>query len=229
MRPLTAEQVNALRRLNTCAVSNAIEHFDLRLRNEGFADGTIRCQFDDLPPAVGHAVTARIRCSNPPPVGHGYIDRTDWWEYVTAVPAPRFLVVQDIDERPGLGAFVGQIHANIFKALGCVACATNGAVRDLPAVRAIGFQLFAAKLAVSHAFVHLIDFGESVTLGGLPIVSGEIVYGDRHGLLTVPADIVDEIPAVAAHMADEERRVIELCQSSQFSLDALRAVVRQLR
>ncbi len=62
MLRLGAELVDAFRRLDTCKVSNAIETFDVRLRNEGFADSTIRGLFDDLPPVIGHAVTARIRC-----------------------------------------------------------------------------------------------------------------------------------------------------------------------
>ena len=40
MLRLGAELVDAFRRLDTCKVSNAIETFDVRLRNEGFADST---------------------------------------------------------------------------------------------------------------------------------------------------------------------------------------------
>ena len=42
MTPLTPELADALRRLDACRVSNAIETFECRLRNEGFADGRIR-------------------------------------------------------------------------------------------------------------------------------------------------------------------------------------------
>ena len=48
---LQEEQIDALRRLDTCTVSNAIETFDVRLRNTGFADARIRCMFEDLPNA----------------------------------------------------------------------------------------------------------------------------------------------------------------------------------
>ena len=228
MGSLTPELVSAYRRLNTCAVSNAIDRLNVRLRNEGFADATVRCTFPDLPAVIGHAVTARIRCSTPPPTGRDYIDRTDWWNYVASVPAPRILAVQDIDERPGLGALVGEIHANVLKALGCVAYATNGSVRDVEAVHDCGFQCFAGAVAVSHAFVHLVDFGGPVTLGGLRLESEDIVYGDRHGILTVPRDVVNDIPATVDDMIEGERRVIDLCRSSRFSIESLRSLVRQL-
>ena len=42
MAQLTTELVEAFRSLDACKVSNAIETFECRLRNEGFADGSIR-------------------------------------------------------------------------------------------------------------------------------------------------------------------------------------------
>src|SRR5262249_2417711 len=151
-----------------------------------FSNGSVRTMFPDLSPVVGYAVTARIRCSTPPPVGHRYHDRTDWWSYILRVPAPRIVVVQDVDDHPGLGSFVGHVHARILYALGCAAYITNGAVRDLPAVERFGFQFLAGSVSVSHAFVHLIDFGEPVDVAGLPVETGDIVHADCHGFLTIP-------------------------------------------
>ena len=222
------ESLDAIKQFDGCTVSNAIETFGVRLRNQGFADGTVRCLFDDLPPVVGYAATARIRCSSPPPVGQSYHDRTDWWTYLLTVPAPRIVVVEDLDERPGLGAFIVHVHSSILRALDCVAYATNGSVRDLPSVRRMGFQFFANRICISHAFVHLLDFSQPVIVGGLCVKSGDIVYGDGHGLLTIPPAILGEIPVVAARMQEQEQRVVELCQSPDFTLERLRTLVRQL-
>jgi len=228
MLRLGAELVDAFRRLDTCKVSNAIETFDVRLRNEGFADSTVRAVFDDLPPVLGHVVTARIRSSVTPPVGHNYHDRTDWWNYILTVPVPRVVVVEDADERPGTGSFVGELHATILKALGCDAYVTNGSVRDLPRVRAMGFQFFAPSVSVSHAYAHIVEFGQPVTVGGLTVAPNDIVYGDRHGLLTIPPDVVERIPEAVDRMSKAERRVIALCQSPDFSVEHLRALVREI-
>jgi 4-hydroxy-4-methyl-2-oxoglutarate aldolase len=119
INPPSTGLLDALGQLDTCSVANAIETFEVRLRNEGFTDGSVHCLFDDAPPVAGHAATARIRTSTPPPVGHVYKDRTDWWAYVATIPPPRFVVVQDIDERPGAGAFLGEVHASILRALEC--------------------------------------------------------------------------------------------------------------
>jgi regulator of RNase E activity RraA len=224
--PATLEE---LRQLDACSVANAIEKFAVRLRNSGFADSTVRCVFDDFPPVVGYAATLRVRTSDPPMDGDSYYYRLDWLDHLLSVPAPRVLVIEDLDRQPGLGAFIGEVHANILKAMGCAAVVTNGAVRDLEGVRALEFQMFAGNLSVSHAFAHLFDFGGPVEVGHLHVQPGDLLHGDRHGVQTVPLEIAQKVPAVARRMNGEERGIIEFCQSSAFTLEKLRSDVEALR
>jgi 4-hydroxy-4-methyl-2-oxoglutarate aldolase len=224
---IPVEDFDALRRLDTCTVSNAIEAFKLRLRNAGFANSRVRCVFEDLPPMVGYAATARLRSGEPPITG-SYHDRTDWWNSILRVPAPRIAVLQDLDEPPGVGAFLGDMNAAILRALGCVGYVTNGAVRELPRVRDMGLHLFAGNVAVSHAYAHIFDFGSPVNVGGLEVRPGDLLHGDRHGLLTVPKEIAAEIPPVAARLREGEQRVIDSCRSQEFSVEKLRQVLKVL-
>ena len=69
---------------------------------------------------VGYAATIKIRGSAPPTADGPYPDRTDWWDYIVSLPAPRVVVVQDVATRPGLGSLVGAVHMNILRALHCV-------------------------------------------------------------------------------------------------------------
>ena len=154
-----------------------------------------------------------------------YFDRTDWWNYLLTIPEPRVVVFQDVDSRPGIGALVGEVHANILKALGCVAYATNGGVRDLTAIEALGFQLFAGNVAISHAYVHIVEFGEPVEVGGLKVASGDLLHGDCHGLQTVPRSIARQIPGAAAKLREEDCRIIDLCKSPHFSVEKLRGTI----
>jgi regulator of RNase E activity RraA len=224
---MTPKNVSALVNLETlkefdsCTISNAIERLNVRLRNEGFLSGVARCRFPRLPPMVGYAATARIRTASPPMSHRCYYDRMDWWNYVASVPEPRVLVLQDADHNPGLGAFVGEIHAAIGVALNCVGCVTNGAVRDLPAVEAMGFQMYANHTSVSHAYAHITDFGGPVEISSLKISSGDLLHGDRHGVVNIPLSIANQVPKVAAKINADELALIEFCRSPRFSLQEL--------
>jgi len=226
---LTEEDLDALRQFDTCMISNAIETFDARLRNTGFADASIRCMFKDAPPMVGYAATARLRSGEPPMVGGTFRDRADFWNSILEIPAPRVLVLEDMDKPPGRGAFVGDMHAAILKALGCIGYLTNGAVRELPALRTMGIQLFAGSVAVSHAYAHIFDVGAKVKVGGMEVRPGELLHGDRHGVLTVPAQIGARIPGAAAELQRAERKVIDFCRSSAFSVAKLGEIMKVAR
>ena len=222
---LTPEQMEILRRLDASTLANAIETFNQRLRNEGFVNHTVHCQFPELPPMLGYAATVRIRGSAPPTAAGPYNDRTDWWDYILSLPAPRVVVVQDVASQVGVGSLLGSVHINILRALGCVGAVTNGSVRDLPSARKLGFQLFAGSVSVSHAYIHIIEFGTPVEVGGLKIQSGELLHGDLHGVQSIPAAIAGKIPAAAATIVAREQELITLCQSRDFSIEKLRAAV----
>jgi 4-hydroxy-4-methyl-2-oxoglutarate aldolase len=224
---LAPAQLEQFRRLSTCVVASAIETFRVRLPNAGFANSSVRCMFPELPPVAGYAATARIRTSAPPMEGHSYYFRTEWWEEILRIPPPRIVVVQDLDNPPGLGAFVGEVHAHILQALGSLAFVTNGAVRDLDLVRAAGFQLFAGNVSVSHAYAHVFDFGGNVEIGGLTIHPGDLVHADEHGVQTIPLEIAAQIPDAAAEVLKRRQYFIGLCRSGNFSLDSLRGAMEE--
>jgi 4-hydroxy-4-methyl-2-oxoglutarate aldolase len=223
---LTDEEFDALRRFDTCMVANAVETFNVRLHNTGFTDSRIRCMFEDAPPIVGYAVTARLRSGAPPIVGGTFRDRADFWNGILEIPSPRILVLEDQDDPPGRGAFVGDMHAAILKALGCIGYLTNGAVREIPSVRTLGIQLFAGSVAVSHAYAHIFDVGASVNVAGMEVRPGDLLHGDRHGVLTVPTEIAAAVPAVAADLHRREQKVIDFCRSSAFSVEKLSEIVK---
>jgi 4-hydroxy-4-methyl-2-oxoglutarate aldolase len=223
--PLASEVLAALCRLDACTLANAVETFHERLRNEGFVDHTVRCLFPHLQPMVGYAATLRIRGSAPPTANKAYPERTDWWDYVLSLPAPRVVVVQDIATRTGYGSLVGAVHMNILRTLHCVGVVTNGSVRDIPAAEKDGFHYFAGSISVSHAYVHVIDVGVPVSIGGLTIRSGDLLHGDLHGVQSVPLAIAAEVPAAAARIAAQEQELIALCRAPDFTLDKLRALL----
>ena len=224
--PLNAEELEALRCLNASTLANAIEQFQERPRNQGFIKDTVSCLFPDLPAIIGYAATVKVRGSAPPTAG-SFSDRTDWWEYITSIPAPRIVVVQDVGTEPGVGSLLGAVHVNILRALGCIGAVTNGAVRDLPAAKQLGFQLFSGHVSVSHAYIHIVDFGTPVEIGGLGVNSGDLLHGDLHGMQSIPIDVARKVPKAATEIAAREQKLISLCQSRDFSLEKLRSAISE--
>jgi 4-hydroxy-4-methyl-2-oxoglutarate aldolase len=228
MNQLEPIQLEQLRRLNSCSVANAIEAFGVRIRNTGFTDSSVRCIFRDFPPLVGYAATLRVRTSDPPMEGESYYYRLDWLDHVLSIPSPRIVVIQDMDRHPGLGSFIGDVHANILLALGCAGVVTNGAVRNVNEVYALQFQMYAGNVSVSHAFAHVFDVGTPIEVGHMQVRPGDLLHGDRHGIQTIPFEIAHKVPAVAQEMIEQEQEIIQLCHSKEFNLDRLRANVAAL-
>ena len=224
---VSSEILAFLRRTDTCTVSNAIENFNVRVRNEGFIHGVTRCLLPELPPVAGYAVTGRIRTTSPPIANLCYYHRTDWWHFVASIPSPKIIVIADVDSIPGTGAFLGEVHARIAKALGCVAYVTNGTARDLAGLRAAEFQCFGSGTSVSHSYAHIIDFGEPVDLGGLKISTGDLLHGDCHGVQTIPLQVAKDLPAEVDRVLKREAELIRFLESAAFSLPKLEAILNQ--
>jgi 4-hydroxy-4-methyl-2-oxoglutarate aldolase len=226
---LSKTDLEKIRRIDTCTVSNAIERLKARLRNEGQISGAaLHCIFPDHPPVLGYAVTGCMRSTTAPVSGRAYHENMHWWRYVASLPEPRIMVVQDRDDEPGAGALFGELHAVIGQALHCVAYVSNGSVRDLPGIRATGFQLFASRSEVSHKYAHISEYGKPVEIGGLRIAPGDLIHGDLHGVHTIPLSIASRIPEVAAEILREEDELKKLCRSPHFSLHKLEQKLQQL-
>jgi hypothetical protein len=96
-------------------------------------------------------------------------------------------VIQDLDgPLVGFGAFWGEVQTTIHKGLGCLGVVTDGCVRDIT-MMAPGFQVLAGSITPSHAWVHLVDIGGAVNVGGMMVSDGDLIHADRHGAVVIPA------------------------------------------
>ena len=117
-----------------------------------------------FPPIVGLARTGLIRAKEPP---RGPIPpREDWYDYVAADGLPTIAVIQDIDDRPGFGAFWGEVQTTVHAGLGVAGCVTNGSFRDIDML-APGFQIVGGRIGPSHAHVHMVQMNCDVNIFGM--------------------------------------------------------------
>jgi 4-hydroxy-4-methyl-2-oxoglutarate aldolase len=87
--------------------------------------------------------------------------------------------------------------------------------------------MFAGNVSVSHAYAHIFDFGGPVMIGGLKIQPGDLIHGDRNGVQTIPLEIAPRVPQVAIETRQCRERLIGICRSKDFSIEALRKAIRE--
>lgn len=149
----------------------------VRLRNEGYTHPGLVCVT-----VSGYAGTARLRSSDTPVTGSAYQERTD---SRSTIWSPRMAVIQDLDVNQGPASCVREVHAAILKAFGCVGVITNCAVRDIPGVQRLQFPMFTSFVAISYSYSQLVGGGDPVEVFGLNIQSGELLYADCHGVISI--------------------------------------------
>jgi regulator of RNase E activity RraA len=222
----TPSQFEFLRSIDTPTVCNLLEVVAPERRGFGYTVRHLHCPFPDLPPMVGFAKTATMRAQDRVPLGEaGYMTkRLDYLDYIAATPQPSIVVIQDLDDIVGFGAFWGEVQTNVHQALGCLGTITNGSIRDIPQV-APGFQMLAGSIAPSHAFVHVVDYGTNVNIHGMAVKSGDLIHADRHGAVVVPPDTIDGMRAAADKVATKEAQIIEAARSGK-GLEAIKAAMK---
>ncbi len=226
-RPSPAS-LEALREIDTPTICNLLEVVVPQRRGYGYTVEHLHCLFPDMKPIVGFAKTATMRARNPSwHTADQYNDIRDaYFDYVADGEPPRISVVQDVDERPGYGAFYGEVFSTVHKAMGCEGVVTNGSVRDIDML-APDFQVLAGLVAPSHAFVHVVNWGCEVNIHGMVVQDGDLVHADRHGAVVVPRDAVDGIIEKHDLLARREAVILEVARSPDFSVEKLKEAWRQ--
>jgi regulator of RNase E activity RraA len=223
-RPFTREDLEALRRWDTPTICNGLEVIVPERRAIGFTVEPMVAADPKLPPIVGLARVGTIRAKEPP---RGKVaSRLDWYDYVADADMPTVVVLQDLDDRPGYGAFWGEVHTAVHKALGALGCVTNGAFRDCDML-AKDFQMIGGRIGPSHAHVHLVDFGKPVNVFGMQAAHDDVIHADYHGAVVIPADCVRKLPEAIDLVSRREKVILDVCASPDFTPAKLREAVKR--
>lgn len=228
---ISSQTLADLRTLDTPTVCNALEVVAPKRRTTGFTIEPLVCARPELAPIVGYARTATIRARAPDdrPAADANEVRMGYYEYVSeGGPKPSVMVIRDLDEIQGFGAWWGEVNSNVHRGLGCEGCVTDGSIRDLDDL-AEGFQLLARKVGPSHAHVHVVEYGTPVSVAGMDVVDGDLIHADRHGAVVVPADVAADIKKAADGIARREAVLIEASKEPGFGMDAMRDAFRRMR
>ena len=214
---LSAEELAFLRSVDSPTIANAIELFKVRDRCDGFVGGNVRSLFPELPPMVGAALTVTMNDEHGPVKG-----RDGFWQMfdaIAAMPTPSVVVVKDVSGRPNRVAFCGEVMATLAQRLGAVGYVTDGTVRDLHEVRAIGLPYFASGTCVSHANFWIEEVGVDVELDGETIRTGDLLHGDANGIVVVPREVLAGLPEAVESVRSKEAELMAFVRGGAFTMD----------
>jgi len=177
-------------------------------------DGRIRACFPEMPPAVGYAATASMRCAFPRREGDVYGSLDEQVARFGELPGPPIVVFQDLDDPPVAATF-GEIMCTTYQSFGAAALITSGAARDLDQVRRIGFPAFSNGAICSHGYSHIVDLHRTVRVGGITVHPGDLIHADTNGVVTIPPAIASEVAQAAAEFAAAEAHVLDYLKSGK--------------
>src|ERR1700682_5005321 len=216
----SAASLKALTAWDTPTICNALEVVAPPLRAYGFTRRPVVACFPEMKPVVAFARTALIRSRQPNARDSDAAAkmRIGYYEHIAAQPMPSLSVIQDIDAPDtGFGAFWGEVQTHVHAGLGCVGGITEGWVRDLDAMPP-NFLVLAGSIMPSHAYVHLVEFGGTVSVAGMVVSANDIIHADRHGAVVIPPDAVAKIPAAVDLLTRREKGLIEASEQPRLSL-----------
>ena len=98
----------------------------------------------------------------------------------------------------------GQLLSIAARARGATGAVTDGLVRDVEEIAAVGFPVFARGVSPldSAGRQAVTFFGEPVTCGGVLVHPGDVVFGDAMGVVVVPRALAEE----TVRLAEEKKR-----------------------
>jgi regulator of RNase E activity RraA len=210
MAMLSAEQLEELKKFDSPTVCNAIERFKVRGRTEGFLSPRIRQIIPYETPLAGYASTGKFSTSKQ---AEKPLSMEGYYRHVQSTPRPSIAVLEDVDPEP-VGALWGEVNCNIHKCLGSVGTVTNGGVRDLKESKALGYQYYASCVAVSHAYIHLEDFGCPVNLFGVAVNPGDLLFCDNQGIVIIPPEVAPELADACHKIMAAELPVLQPCRQA---------------
>ena len=222
--PSSAASSNAwieyLKTVDSPTVANAIELLEVRGRHEGFLPLDVKCIFPEFGRTVGYAVTAQVETMTRQEPGDA-AQFVDLFKLVEAAPKPAVVVLQEMGPHGNYCAHSGEVMATIFQKLGAIALVSDCAVRDLPEVRALGFQYFARGAVVSHGWFRIVRAGGPVQVGGLSIKMGDLLHGDENGIVKVPAGVEATLPGKVDAVREREKKLMDWVKSPDFRIEQL--------
>ncbi|MBT3939348.1 MAG: RraA family protein [Pelagibacterales bacterium] len=172
----------------------------------------------------GYVKTAKISGKNKP-LDNATEIRTSYYKYIAEKPKPSIVLIEDIDNPEGFGAFWGEVNSAIHLGLGVKGLITNGVVRDLDQW-ANGFAALAGSIGPSHAYTQVIEYSTEINIYGMQANDSDIIHFDKHGAVIIPKEVVKLLPGIIEKQMNKEAVILEAARSPDFNINKLLAAMK---
>lgn len=189
------------------------------LPNEEYTNHAIRCLLPEFGNVIGYAVTTEVTTNDPDSPA---LDWLDYYEVLEATPGPLIAVMKDVDSRPGRGASFGDGMATVHQRLGTVGAIVDGTVRDIEGIRKVGLPMWAWGTVPGHGVFNLTRLNTPVTVGGVRVSPGDLIFADSDGCVRIPNADAAEILELAEGVRTREAGIFQMYKAADFSVAKLR-------
>jgi regulator of RNase E activity RraA len=121
-----------------------------------------------------------------------------------------------------IGGDRDEVMATIFRRFGAIGLVSDCGVRDLSAVRKLGFHYFARGSVASHASYHVVRTRVPVHVCGVTIRPGDLLHADENGLVTVPELGRDQLSMLVEQILSTERALMDFVRQPLTTASQLR-------
>jgi regulator of RNase E activity RraA len=191
------ETVRRLRRLDCCAISDALDKLEL----EGVVSGVQQASGQKR--VAGRIITVKLGTGAPPPGEPRHLGTT-----AIELGGPDDVIV--VEQRSGVeaGSWGGMLSlgANVRGIAGVIA---DGPVRDIDEARDMQFPVFANVFTARTARGRIVEKGTNLPIEpfGVKVEAGDYVVADRSAVIFIRAADIERVLAAAEAIAAREARM----------------------
>jgi 4-hydroxy-4-methyl-2-oxoglutarate aldolase len=190
--------ITKLIEFDTPTVANGLELLDALDPTVGYTGPDVCALMPEMGGRVGVAVTARMDTTTagvdrPPSLFKDWVYLMVQTARVSGGILPVFAVMESVGPRARHTVTIGDGMGRGMRLAGCIGFVTNGCIRDLEGVRALGLPCWAAGLSPMHGRLRWLDVGSPVVIDGMTVRTGDIIHADLNGALCIPREIADQV------------------------------------
>lgn len=105
---------------------------------------------------------------------------------------------------------IGDVYAGMARNVGAVAIVTDGVVRDIPGIDAVGIPVFARGVSPNSPWKNGPGrVGLPIAIGGVAIDAGDLAVGDQDGVVIVSRARLSEVAAELQAVLTKEKKMDE--------------------